>query len=51
MEDHAAYIGSWLKVQKEDNCAIFTAASHAQRAAGFLHCLQAREDATEARAA
>lgn len=36
-EDHAAYIGSWLKVLKGDKRAIFTAASHAQRAADFLH--------------
>ena len=39
-DDHAAYIGSWLKVLKNDKRAIFTAASHAQRAAGFLHQLQ-----------
>jgi antirestriction protein ArdC len=39
-EDHAAYIGHWLKVLKEDKRAIFTAASHAQKAADFLHGLQ-----------
>ena len=39
-EDHAAYIGSWIKVLKDDKRAIFTAASHAQRAADFLHGLQ-----------
>jgi antirestriction protein ArdC len=39
-EDHAAYIGSWLKVLKEDKRAIFTAASHAQRAVDYLHGLQ-----------
>lgn len=39
-EDHAAYIGSWLKVLKDDKRAIFTAAAHAQRAADFLHGLQ-----------
>jgi antirestriction protein ArdC len=39
-DDHAAYIGSWLKVLKQDKRAIFTAASHAQRAADFLHGLQ-----------
>lgn len=38
--DHAAYIDSWLKVLKQDKRAIFTAASHAQRAADFLHGLQ-----------
>ncbi len=39
-EDHAAYIGSWLKVLKNDKRAIFMAAAHAQRAADFLHGLQ-----------
>ncbi len=39
-EDHAAYIGSWLKVLKNDKRAIFTAAAHAQRAADFLNGLQ-----------
>ncbi len=39
-EDHAAYIASWLKVLKNDKHAIFTTASHAQRAADFLHQLQ-----------
>jgi antirestriction protein ArdC len=47
-EDHAAYIASWIKVLKDDKRAIFSAASHAQRAADFLHGLQttaAQEDA------
>ncbi|MEA1675472.1 ArdC family protein [Nitrospirillum sp. BR 11163] len=39
-EDHAAYIGSWLKVLKDDKRAIFSAAAHAQRAADYLHGLQ-----------
>jgi antirestriction protein ArdC len=39
-EDHASYIASWIKVLKDDKRAIFTAASHAQRAADFLHSLQ-----------
>jgi antirestriction protein ArdC len=39
-EDHAAYIGSWLKVLKEDKRAIFSAAAHAQRAVDYLHGLQ-----------
>ena len=39
-EDHAAYIANWLEVLKNDNRAIFTAASHAQRAADFLNGLQ-----------
>lgn len=38
-EDHAAYIQSWLKVLKKDKRAIFTAASHAQRAADYLRGL------------
>ena len=36
-DDHAAYLGSWLKVLKEDKRAIFQAAARAQRAADFLH--------------
>jgi len=39
-EDHAAYIASWIEVLRDDKRAIFTAASHAQRAADFLHGLQ-----------
>ena len=39
-EDHAAYIGSWLQVLKNDKRAIFTATSHAQKAADYLHGLQ-----------
>ena len=39
----AAYIASWLKVLKDDKRAIFTAASHAQKAADYLHGLQSRE--------
>ncbi len=39
-EDHAPYIAGWLKVLKEDKRAIFTAASHAQKAADYLHSLQ-----------
>ena len=42
-EDHAAYIGSWLKVLKNDKRGIFTAASHAQRAADYLNGLQVTE--------
>ena len=48
-EDHSAYIGCWLKVLKNDKRAIFNAAAHAQRAADFLHGLQASR--TEGRAA
>jgi antirestriction protein ArdC len=39
-DDHASYLASWLEVLKQDKRAIFTAASHAQRAADFLHGLQ-----------
>jgi len=39
-EDHAAYIASWLEVLKQDKRFIFSAASHAQRAADYLHSLQ-----------
>ena len=39
-EDHAAYIESWLKALKNDKRAVFTAASHAQRATDYLHGLQ-----------
>ena len=38
-EDHAAYIQSWLTVLKKDSRAIFTAASHAQRAVDYLRGL------------
>ncbi len=39
-DDHAAYIGNWLKVLKDDKRAIFSAASHASKAVEFLHGLQ-----------
>ena len=39
-DDHAAYLGHWLTVLKEDKRAIFSAAAHAQRAADFLNGLQ-----------
>lgn len=42
-EDHAAYIASWLEVLKGDKRFIFSAASHAQRAADYLHSLQPRQ--------
>ena len=49
-EDRASYIASWIKVLKDDKRAIFTAASHAQRAADFLHGLQKPQNATDAAA-
>jgi len=39
-DDHAAYLANWLDVLKQDKRAIFTAASHAQRAADYLRGLQ-----------
>jgi antirestriction protein ArdC len=46
-EDHAAYIGSWLQVLKQDKRAIFTAASHADRAVGHLHSYQPQAQTPE----
>jgi antirestriction protein ArdC len=43
-DDHAAYIGNWLAVLKDDKRAIFSAAAHAQRAADFLHALQPKAE-------
>ncbi len=40
-EENASYIDNWLKAMKGDKRAVFTAASHAQRAADYLHSLQA----------
>jgi len=34
--DHAQYIKHWLQILKEDNKAIFTAASKASQAANWL---------------
>lgn len=39
-EDHAAYIGAWIKVLQNDKRAIVAAAAHAERAVKFLHGLQ-----------
>ena len=39
-EDHASYIANWLEVLLNDHRAIFTAASHAQRAADYVNRLQ-----------
>jgi antirestriction protein ArdC len=43
-DDHAAYLGHWLKVLQEDKRAIFSAAAHAQRAADYLQRLQERKE-------
>lgn len=46
--DHAAYIGSWLKVLKGDKRAIFSAAAHAQRAVDFMLAMQPQASAPAA---
>ena len=38
--DHAAYLAHWLTVLQGDKRAIFTAATHAQRAVDYLQQLQ-----------
>ena len=40
---HADYVGSWLEVLREDNRAIFRAASAASKAADFLFAFRASE--------
>jgi antirestriction protein ArdC len=50
-EDHASYIASWLKVLRNDKRFIFSAASQAQRAAGYLHGLQPKKTEEEQAAA
>jgi antirestriction protein ArdC len=44
-EDHASYLAVWLKVLRSDSRAIFTAAASAQRAADYLHALNATQEA------
>jgi antirestriction protein ArdC len=39
-DDHAACLGHWLNVLREDKRAIFSAAAHAQHAADYLNGLQ-----------
>jgi len=43
-EDHASYIGNWLKVLKDNKNCIFTAASEASKACDFLQNLQTKPD-------
>jgi antirestriction protein ArdC len=45
---HADYIGSWLKVLREDNRAIFRAASQASKAADYLLAFLPAENAEPA---
>ena len=47
---HTDYIGSWLEVLKEDNRAIFRAASQASKAADFILAFQDAETSAEAAA-
>jgi antirestriction protein ArdC len=47
-DDHAAYIANWLEVLRNDKHAIFTAASHAQRAPDFINGLVAQNETAEA---
>lgn len=42
--DHASYIATWLTVLNNDKRAIFQAASHAQKAAQYLHDFQFEAD-------
>jgi len=47
MPEHASYLSAWLKVLKADTKALFTAASHASRAADYLHGLQPNAEPEE----
>jgi antirestriction protein ArdC len=38
LTQHASYLDNWLKILKSDKRAIFTAASHSQKATDF--CLE-----------
>ncbi|MBL8544300.1 MAG: DUF1738 domain-containing protein [Hyphomonadaceae bacterium] len=48
IEDHAAYIGDWLKALKDNPSAFLTAAAEAQRAADYLLRLMGEAPASEA---
>lgn len=45
-EDHAAYLSHWLRVLQQDKRAIFSAATHAQRAVDYLQGLQEPQEKT-----
>lgn len=47
-EDHASYLAGWIKALKDDNRAIFRAASYAEKACDYLHGLQPVECAMAA---
>jgi antirestriction protein ArdC len=46
--DHAQYIGTWLKILKDDKRAIFTAAAKANQAVAFLSALAIKVTEPEA---
>ncbi|NIJ43442.1 antirestriction protein ArdC [Parvibaculum indicum] len=48
---HTDYIGSWLEVLREDNRAIFRAASQASKAADFILAFRDAEKAEAVEAA
>lgn len=48
---HADYLGSWLEVLKEDNRAIFNAASLASKAADYIKAFERKGDEDAERAA
>jgi antirestriction protein ArdC len=39
-DDHTSYMASWLTVLENDRRAIFSAATHAQKAVDYLHGLK-----------
>ncbi|WP_176597215.1 zincin-like metallopeptidase domain-containing protein [Sphingobium sp. 15-1] len=41
---HADYVGAWLAVLREDNRAIFRAASQASKAADYILAFEAADD-------
>ncbi len=43
-EQHAAYVGSWIKVLKEDHMEIFRAASDAEKIQGYILGLEQRQE-------
>ena len=47
LDSHASYIEHWLKLLKDDDRAILTAAARAEEAAGLLLKLGGRADATD----
>ena len=46
LDDHAAYLGAWLKVLRADRRFLFTAAAHAQRAVDWMVTEAARGGVT-----